>query len=220
MSQPESFTLYVGNKAYSSWSLRAYLAMAHTGAPFEEVVLPLSTPGSPSKGIGAVSPSGRIPALKHGALVVWDSLAIGEYLADLFPAAKLWPEDRTARAIARSASAEMHAGFPALRTLLNMNVRREPTKRATTPDVDAEIARVVALWKDCRARFGRGGPFLFGSFTVADAMYAPVATRFRTYQVDLDAETNAYIDAIYALPAMRAWIEGAKKETWTIAAYE
>jgi glutathione S-transferase len=206
-------TLYIGNKAYSSWSLRAWLALKHVGTPFKEVVVPLEGPR-----IRTVT--GKVPALRYGDLVVWDSLAIGEYLAEEFQQAHLWPTDRIARATARSVSAEMHSGFPNLRSALPMNVRRRPIEITRSIDVEHEIARVVSLWGDCRRRFGGAGPFLFGRFSVADAMYAPVATRFRTYCVPLDEAATAYVDAIHDLPSMKQWIADAKKELWTIEAYE
>jgi glutathione S-transferase len=212
--------LYIGNKSYSSWSLRAWLALEHTGQPFEEVVIPLSGPGVATPGIRERSPSGRVPALEHDGLIVWDSMAIGEYLAELFPRAALWPEDRVARAIARAACAEMHSGFPSLRNQLPMNVRRAPTVVTPNADTAQEIARIVELWSDCRRRFGAGGPFLFGRFSLADAMYAPVAARFRTYGVPVEGEARAYVETTHAMPAMRTWIDAAKKEPWFIEGYE
>ncbi len=147
-----------------------------------------------------------MPALRYGDMVVWDSLAIGEYLAEEFHQAHLWPADRVARAFARSISAEMHSGFPNLRSQLPMNIRRTPFELARTPEVEGEIGRIVSLWGECRRRFGAAGPFLFGKFTLADAMYAPVATRFRTYGVPMDdATVEAYVATIHDLPAMREW---------------
>ena len=219
-------TIFIGNKAYSSWSLRAWLALEHVSrsgalaAPYKEVILPLAPPGTRTVAARAHSPSGKVPALQDGDLVVWDSLAICEYLADAFPSAKLWPDDRAVRAIARSVSAEMHSGFPALRSHMTMNVRRDPIVLPLTPEASDDVARVQALWADCRTRFGKGGPFLFGRFSVADAMFAPVATRFHTYGVPLDDGSRAYVDAVYAMPEMQKWIAGAKQETWTIDVYE
>jgi glutathione S-transferase len=219
-------TLFIGNKAYSSWSLRAWLALEHVARnvaidpPYREVIIPLEGPGSRTTAIRPHSPSGKVPVLRDGDLLVWDSLAICEYLAESFPTAKLWPDDRAARAVARSVSAEMHSGFPALREQMTMNVRRDPIVLPPTPAVADEIARIVAVWHDCRKRFGAGGSFLFGRFSVADAMYAPVATRFRTYGVPLDDVSRAYVDAIYAMPEMQKWILDAKWETWAIEAYE
>jgi glutathione S-transferase len=214
------FTLYIGNKTYSSWSLRGWLAMKVVGAPFEEVVIPLSGPGQVTTEILAHSPSGRVPALRHKDLVVWDSLAIAEYLAEIFPRAGLLPEDVNARATCRSVSAEMHSSFAPLRSAMPMNVRREPAPIKYAADVAADVARIVAIWKDCLTRFGKGGPYLFGRFSLADAMYAPVATRFHHYGVTMDVTTRGYVDAIYAHPAMRTWVEEAKKEPWVVEGYE
>jgi glutathione S-transferase len=213
-------TLYVGNKAYSSWSLRGWLALKLTGAPFEEVVFPMEGPGKTTKAIHDSSPSGRVPLLKHGDLLVWDSLAIAEYVNELFPAARLWPEDRAARALARSASAEMHSGFGALRNALPMNVRRAPIELKLADDVRSEVARIVALWAECRRKHGAGGPFLFGRPTLADAMFAPVATRFRTYGVPVDADARAYVDAVHDWAPVHEWIDAGRRETWRIEPYE
>jgi glutathione S-transferase len=155
----------------------------------------------------------------HGELVVWDSLAICEYLAELFPQAKLWPEDATARAVARSVTAEMHSSFANLRTHMPMNLRARRPGEGRAPGVAEDIARVTALWSECRSRFGRGGPFLFGAFSIADAFYAPVVTRFVTYGVELDAVCGAYRDAVLALPTMKAWTEAARNEP-PVARYE
>jgi len=213
------FTVYIGNKNYSSWSLRGWLALKATGATFEEVLIPLSQPNTHTE-VLRHSPSGFVPALKHGTLLVWDSLAIGEYLAELFPQTKLWPADTNARAIARSISAEMHSGFRALRTHYPMNMRSSFPNRASTPEVQVDIDRVRAIWHECRERFGQGGDFLFGHFTVADAMYAPVVSRFRTYRIELNAELQAYADAVWSLPAMQEWVGAAKKEPMVIESAE
>ena len=213
-------TIYLGNKNYSSWSLRAWLALKRTTVAFDEVVIPLYQPTS-RETILKYSPSGRVPALKHGELtVVWESLAIGEYVADSFPTFDLWPKDPAARAVARAVSAEMHAGFAALREHLPMNIRSSFLGREIAPEVQADINRVMSLWRDCRARFGQGGDFLFGQFTIADAMYAPVATRFRTYRIELEREADAYCEAIMALPAMQEWIAAARNEPMIIEQYE
>lgn len=213
-------TIHLGNKNYSSWSLRAWLALKATGAPFDEVVIPLYEPGS-REAILQYSPSGRVPALRHGGVLVWESLAVCEYLAEAFPAAGLWPHDPAARALARAAAAEMHAGFRALREELPMNLRRKPAARPLTPAAEVDIARVTAIWRDCRAGFGgQSGDFLFGGFTIADAMFAPVATRFRTYAVALPREAEAYCAAVIAWPAMQEWIAAAQAEPMTIAAFE
>jgi glutathione S-transferase len=213
-------TLYIGNKNYSSWSLRAWLTMKHVGTPFKEVVIPLEGPGRPTIAIVPHSPSGKVPALRYGDMVVWDSLAIGEYLAEEFHQAHLWPADRVARAFARSASAEMHSGFANLRAELPMNIRRAPFTLRRSAEVDADVARIDSLWTEARRRFGAGGPFLFGRFSIADAMFAPVATRFRTYAVPLDEASAAYVSTIHELPAMREWTAAAKAEPWSIESYE
>ena len=211
MTSP-ALTLVVGSKNYSSWSLRPYLALAHTGAPFEEVVIALDAPDTAAN-IARYSPSGRVPLLRHGALSVWDSLAICEYLAELFPEAKLWPQEREARAMARSVSAEMHSSFMALRQNCGMNLRaRKPGVGLQAPGVAQDIARIKELWTQCRQRYGKGGPFLFGAFSIADAMFAPVVTRFVTYGVPLDEVGAAYRDAVLGLPAMKQWMEAAAAE--------
>jgi glutathione S-transferase len=211
--------LYIGNKNYSSWSLRAWLPMRHAGIAFEEELLPLDLPGS-KENILARSPSGRVPCLIHDDLVVWDTLAIGEYLAETFPEKKLWPEQGTARARARSVCAEMHSGFAALRKEMPMNIRAEGRKVTPSDAAKGDLARVLAIWADARARFGAGGPFLFGAFSLADAFYAPVASRCRTYGVPLEGSARAWVDHVLALPAMKEWTVAARKETWVIAADE
>jgi glutathione S-transferase len=218
--------LYIGNKNYSSWSLRAWLPVRHCGIPFEEELVPLDLPES-KKELLARSPSGRVPCLVApcknvvgGNLVVWDTLAIGEYLAETHPEMHLWPKDRAARATARAIAAEMHSGFPALRYELPMNVRAEGRKVTPSPDAQKDIARIIEIWNDVRSRFGKGGPFLFGEFSLADAFYAPVATRMRTYGVKLEGPAHAWVLAILALPAMREWADAARKEPWTIAVEE
>lgn len=213
-------TIYLGNKNYSSWSLRAWLVLKHTTVAFNEVVIPLYESTSRAT-LLKYSPSGRVPVLQHGALTVWDSLAICEYLAEAFPAFELWPKDAAARAVARAVSAEMHAGFEALRRHLPMNVRSSFPDRDVTPEVQLDINRVMSVWRDCRARFGEGrGDFLFGHFTIADAMYAPVVTRFRTYKVELEREAEAYCGAIMALPAMQEWMAAARNEPMVVEQFE
>jgi glutathione S-transferase len=217
MSQSQ-LTLVVGTKNYSSWSLRPYLALAHTGQPFQEVVIQLGEPDTSAR-ILQHSPSGRVPLLKHGELSIWDSLAICEYLAETFPEARLWPQDKTARAVARSVTAEMHSSFAALRQNMSMNLRARKPGQGRAPGVAEDIARITSIWNDCRARFGQGGPFLFGAFSIADAFYAPVVTRFVTYDVALDAVCAAYRDAVLALPSFQRWAEAAKHEK-PVARYE
>ena len=202
-------TLVVGTKNYSSWSLRPYLALAHTGQPFQEVVIQLGEPDTTQQ-ILKHSPSGRVPLLKHGELAIWDSLAICEYLAETFPEARLWPQDRAARAVARAVTAEMHSSFTALRQHMSMNLHARKPGQGRAPGVAEDIARIQVLWNDCRARFGQGGPFLFGAFSIADAFYAPVVSRFVTYDVALDPVCAAYRDAVLALPSFQKWAEAAK----------
>lgn len=210
------FTLYIGNKNYSSWSLRGWLMAKAAGITFEEVLIRLRQPNTKAE-VLRHSPSGRVPALVHGEISVWESLAMGEYLAELFPDAGLWPHDRAARAFARSVSTEMHAGFSALRTHFPMNVRSSFPNRASTPEVQADIDRITSIWHDCRTRFGKDGPFLFGgTFGNADAMFAPVVSRFRTYKVELDAGAQAYCDAVWSWPAMQEWATAAKNEPWVM----
>lgn len=210
-----TLTLVMGNKAYSSWSLRPWLALRHAGATFAEVVVPLRQPETKAT-LLSHAPSGKAPSLRHGDLVVWDSLAICEYANELFPAAQLWPADPAVRAVARSVSAEMHSGFPDLRKNLFMDVRDSHHRPDRVAAAQVDIDRVLAIWNDCRSRFGAGGPFLFGCFSIADAMFAPVATRLRTWNVALDTVSAAYVDAIYALPAMADWIAAARAEPWVI----
>ena len=212
-------TLIIGNKNYSSWSLRPWLLLRQAGIPFEEVRIPLYAPGS-TEALAAWSPSGKVPALHDGDLRVWDSLAICEYLAERFPEKQLWPADAAARAVARSVSAEMHAGFAALRQHMSMNIRARRPGQGRTPECLADVERILAIWTDCRARFGSGGDFLFGRFSIADAMYAPVALRFQTYGVALTGAAKDYADAVLALPAVREWVADGVAETERIAAFE
>ena len=207
----EAFTLVIGTRRFSSWSLRPYLALKAAGASFAEVEIALRQPDTKER-ILAWSPSGKVPLLLHGGVKVWDSLAICEYLAELFPAAGLWPEAAEARAVARAAAAEMHSGFPALRNACPMDLVEPVSLAEISPEVAQDAARIRAVWADCRARFGVGGPFLFGRFGVADAMYAPVVTRFKTYHVKLDAVCAGYGERIMALPAMQEWIASAQEE--------
>lgn len=212
-------SLVIGNKAYSSWSLRPWLLMKHAGIAFDEVRVPLYRQDSKAT-ILRFSPAGRVPVLVDVSVTVWDSLAICEYLVEKHPEKRLWPADTQARANARSISAEMHSGFTHLRSQMAMNVRHRMPGRGRTREVLAEISRIQAIWNDCRARFGAGGPFLYGEFSVADAMYAPVVSRFCTYEVELQGGAREYAEFIYALAAMREWITGANSETEVIAEYE
>ncbi len=196
------YTLYIGEKNYSSWSARPWILMREAGIPFTERVVSLQV--DPGKGDRlAALPGGRVPVLEDGTVKVWDSLAIAEYLAERHPG--LWPTDRVARAWGRSICAEMHAGFAALRAEMAMDVRARRPQRRRTPTVLADIARVTGLWAETRRRFGGGGPLLFGKFTIADAYYAPVAFRFQTYGVDPEGEAGAYWRALLDVPAVRAW---------------
>jgi glutathione S-transferase len=210
-------TLVIGNKNYSSWSLRAWLALRLGRVDFEEVRIALDQPQTKSE-ILARSPSGKVPCLIDGPLVVWDSLAICETVNERCVAGTLWPADADARAQARAVSAEMHSGFAALRTHMPMDIRaHRPERGATTlqrSDVAADVARIQSIWTDCLSR--SSGPLLFGRFTIADAFYAPVVTRFRTYGVALSPVLSAYCDAVLALPAMREWVEAAQAETEVI----
>jgi glutathione S-transferase len=214
-----SFKIIIGNKNYSTWSLRPWLALKHVGVPFEEITIPLYEAGTQAR-IREVSPSGKIPALIHDGVTVWESLAICEYLAELFPEARLWPEDRPLRAHARSLSAEMHSGFQVLREHLGMSIRASRPRDWFPPDVRREIARIIAMWQEARTRYGAGGPFLFGHFTIADAMLAPVAFRFRTYGVKPEGEARAYLETMLALPAMRQWEEAARSEPHAIPKFD
>jgi len=210
-------TLVIGNKNYSSWSLRPWLAMKVLGIDFDDVRIPLYQPES-KMALLRYSPAGKAPCLIDDSIRVWDSLAILEYLAETHR--ELWPEAPAARALARSICAEMHSGFPKLRQHMSMNIRRRHPGKGRTPESEAEARRVIDIWSDCRARFGAAGPFLFGRFTAADAMYAPVVLRFRTYEVALPPACRAYADAILALPAMREWIGAAERETESLPQFE
>jgi glutathione S-transferase len=213
------FTLVVGNKNYSSWSLRGFLATRAAGVPFEEVRVRLSEPGSKEE-LLKHSPAGKVPVLKHGARVVWDSLAIIEYLAEIRPDAGLWPADPAVRAHARCICAEMHSGFQALRARMPMNLRKSLPGKGRDRDVADDIERISAIWTDCRTRNDAQGPFLFGRFCAADVMYTPVAARFRTYAVELDDVSQAYLDAVLMRPDFVEWHEAALEEPWVIAEEE
>jgi glutathione S-transferase len=210
--------LVIGNKNYSSWSLRAWLMLKQLQLPFEEVVIPLDTPRT-REAIEEYSPSGRVPALKHGDLVVWDSLAICEYVAEL--TGKGLPPDPAARAVARAVSAEMHSGFTTLRSLWPMNARVRNRHTVVTAALEADIERIDQIWNECRARFGAAGPWLFGEFSIADAMYAPIVLRFNTYGAGLVSPTARwYMATLLENPALQQWLQAAKQESWIIAADE
>jgi glutathione S-transferase len=208
--------LIVGNKNYSSWSMRPWIAMKVAGIAFDETVIAFDAPDFKAK-VGAVSGTGKVPVLVDGDVSVWESLAILEYLAEKFPGKGLWPADVAARAHARAISNEMHAGFVPLRKLMPMNMWRPIIKRELTPEVMVNVERIEKMWSGARARFGISGPFLFGQFGAADAMYAPVVSRFHTYDVTVAAGTRAYMDAVMALPAWREWHDAGIKEPWVVA---
>jgi glutathione S-transferase len=207
--------LIIGNKNYSSWSLRPWLAMQVAAIAFEETVMRLDAPDFKAQ-VTALSGAGKVPVLLDGDVRVWESLAILEYLAEKFPGAGLWPTPERARAHARAVAAEMHSGFLALRGQLPMNIRRPVIPRPLDDGARADAARIEAIWNECRAQFGSGGPFLYGRFGAADAMYAPVAWRFHTYAVEVSATARAYMDAVFALPALREWRDAARREPWVL----
>jgi glutathione S-transferase len=212
-------TLVIGNKCHSSWSLRPWILMKQFGIPFTEVLIPFSDPmHSPEwkTKVRRYSPGGKVPGLVDGDVAVWESLAILEYLADTHPDLAIWPRDRAARAMARSISAEMHAGFSALRSACPMNLGKKFAVRDRGPQVAQDVARVAEIWTTARERFGEGGPFLFGAFTAADAMYAPVVTRFDSYSLPADPVCQAYMEAVMATPAFQEWRRAALAETWIV----
>ena len=215
----DRFRLLIGNKNYSSWSLRPWLLLRQAGVAFEEELIPFGTEGWKER-VRKTNPAGQVPALVHqpeGAaepIVVWESLAICDYVARLRPEARLWPEVHAALATCLAVSAEMHSGFRRLRESMPMNVRKSLPGRGRQPGVAEDIARVAHIWREARERFGGNGPFLFGHFTVADAMYAPVVYRFATYAVDLDPVCAAYRDHMLGLPAMREWAAASAAEPW------
>lgn len=208
--------LVIGNKNYSSWSMRPWIGMKAAGIRFDETVISLNAPDFKPR-LAKLSGTGKVPVLIDGETHVWESLAILEHVAEKFPQAELWPADAAARAHARAISHEMHAGFLPLRRHLPMCVWRPVQKRHLTSEAAANVKRIDAMWSECRTRFGNGGPFLFGTFSAADAMYAPVVSRFGTYAVDVSAQARAYMDAVMELPAWKAWTEAALKEEWILA---
>lgn len=210
--------LIIGNKNYSSWSLRAWIAMKHLGLQFSETIIPLDQPEFKEQ-VERYAPNGRVPVLMHGKLAIWDSLAICEYVAEL--TGHGWPKDREARAVARSVCAEMHSGFANLRTEWPFNARARNRRTALTPGLEADIDRIEEIWTDCRHRFGKDrGPWLFGEYTLADAMYAPVVVRFNTYGAPLTEVARWYIATTLEDPALQEWLLAAKNETWSIPSYE
>jgi len=214
--------LYIGNKAYSSWSLRGWLAVKQSGLPFEEITVPMFDEAWNKRAEGdEFAPSGgKVPILWDDQTVIWDSLAIIEWLADRTGKDRYWPKNDTARGMARSMAAEMHSSYPNLRRELSMNVRKQFPERELSEPVRAEVLRIFELWAQARARHGSGGPYLFGAFGAADIMFAPVVTRFVTYSIPVPRFVGAYMETILDLPWMREWIEAAQEEPWVIEQYE
>ena len=206
-----SLTLIIGTKKWSSWSLRPWIALREAKLPFKEIIIHLRQSDTKAR-ILEYSPAGKVPILIDGREMVWDSLAILDYLAARFPDAKLWPQDMAGLAYARSISGEMHSGFPDLRRELPMDIGADLPLPELSAGAGADVERVQAIWRDARGRFGAAGPFLFGRFSNADAMYAPVVTRFRTYNVPVDPVCAAYIESVLALPSMTAWYRAADEE--------
>ena len=210
-------TLVIGNKNYSPWSLRPWLLMKHVNLEFHELLIPLDTPETREQ-IDRYAPSGRVPVLRQGTLCVWDSLAICEYIAEL--SGKGWPQAREARAVARAVCAEMHSGFSTLRSLWPMNARARNRRTAVTAALEADVERIDELWNDCRGRFGGGGPWLFGEYSIADAMYAPVVLRFNTYAARISQTARWYMATVLEDAPLQQWLQAAQQEPWTIAAEE
>ena len=211
--------LILGNKNYSSWSLRPWFLMKQMGIEFEEILIPLYRPETEER-LRRYSPSGKVPLFREGERRVWESLAICEYLAEKYPRMNLWPEDPEARVLARSISHEMHAGFADLRSECPMNVRRRPSSLPLTDRAEADIHRIQQIWMQCRESYRKFGPFLFGYFSIADAMYAPVVFRFHNYAIRSDPVSVEYMKGILELPVIQEWIESSRQEPWTIAASE
>lgn len=212
-------TLVIGNRNYSSWSLRAWVVMRASGLAFDEILIPLDQSDTASR-IAEYSPTGRVPVLVHDGNAIWDSLAICEYIAELVPDAGLWPEDAHVRAVARSVSAEMHSGFGALRSALPMNIRAHRPGVTVPREAVADMNRIREIWRQCRTKHRADGDFLFGRFCIADAMFMPVASRFRTYGIAMDGPEGEYADSVLALPAMQEWSAAAAAETWIVEADE
>jgi glutathione S-transferase len=215
-----ALTLVVGNKNYSSWSMRPWLALKAKDIAFNEIFIPLYTGNADKKRILSFTHSGKVPVLIDGDITVWDSLAIIEYAAERFPETNLWPQDRASRAHARSISAEMHSGFAALREECGMNLRRPVGAKILSPQATADIARIQQMWVECLERYEKAGPYLFGAFSGADAMYAPVVHRFRSYAIEVVPAVRDYMDAMMALPAFQEWTRGGLAETLVIDKFE
>ena len=215
----ENPTLIIGNRNYSSWSLRAWLALEATGQVFDEVMVPLGQPDT-EEAILHWSPTGKVPAYRDGDIIVWDSLAICEYLAERYPAANLWPEEPHARTAARSVVAEMHSGFVPLRKHMPMNLRASYPGEEWDNAVVSDIERMIFVWESCREMFGEGGDMLFGAFSIADAFFAPIVSRFLTYGVAPTGVAGEYMEAIWSLPAMQQWSEAARAEPWSHPIYD
>ncbi|MDP1700969.1 MAG: glutathione S-transferase family protein [Aestuariivirga sp.] len=207
--------LVIGNKNYSSWSLRPWLAMTMAGIEFDETLILLDTPDT-KRQIAEHSKAGRVPILHHGKVTIWETLAILEYLAETYPEKNLWPPAKAARAMARAVSNEMHAGFSGLRNSCPMNLRRPPKPIMLSDETRADVVRIEDIWRSCRQAYGKDGEFLFGSFSIADAMFAPVAARFETYAVPVAKDSRAYMDTVLATPAFQKWKSAALKETWIL----
>ena len=215
--------LIIGNKNYSSWSLRGWLAVRQSGLHFEEITIPLYGEGwdQQKRERGEIAPSqGKVPVLWDGEAVVWDSLAIVDYLADKVGRDRFWPKPDDARAMARSMVAEMHAGYAALRSQCPMNIRRHVADHVIDQAARADIVRILTLWAEARARFGKGGPFLFGTFCAADIFYAPVVSRFLTYGIKVPGFADTYMQAVWEHDWLRAWVAAAEAEEWTVQQYE
>jgi glutathione S-transferase len=213
-----SLKLIIGNKAYSSWSLRPWILLAHFKIPFEEVVIPMDQPETRANML-KYAPTGKCPSLHDGKIAVWESLAIIEYVAEAYPDKPIWPRGKAARAHARALANEMHAGFAALRQACPANFRRKVKAIPVSDEVRADVARIEAAWAHAREMFGKAGPFLFGRFSAADAMFAPVVNRLHVYDIPVAKATRTYMEAIMALPAWKAWIADAEAEPWRIARY-
>lgn len=207
--------LIIGNKNYSSWSLRPYMALAGAEIPFDEKLIRFGEPRF-SKAVKRISKAGLVPILQHNGLTIWESLAIMEYIAETWPEKNLWPKNKAARALARSICTEMHAGFRHLRNHCPMNLRRPPKQVPMNDGIKADVARLEYLWSEARKLHGKGGPYLFGKFTIADAMFAPVVTRLNTYAIPVSKSTRAYMDTVLNSAAFQGWLKDALKEKWIV----